>query len=147
MAENKFPSEVIDLPSEGKLYPEGSPLREGKIEVKYMTAKEEDILSNSSYIKQGIVLDKLFKSLIVTKINYDDLLIGDKNAIMVAARILGYGKEYEFTYDGIEQKTDLSVLEPNSVDLKKFTKGQNRFFFELPNSTSPVWAIKPSITL
>ena len=78
MAEFKLPTEVIDLPSKGLLYPKDNPLSEGKIELKYMTAKEEDILSNSSYIRQGIVLDKLFKSLIVTKINYNDLLIGDK---------------------------------------------------------------------
>ena len=61
---------------------------------------ESDILSNSSYIKNGTVLDKLFKSLIVSKINYDDLLIGDKNAIMVAARVLGYGNDYNFEYNG-----------------------------------------------
>ena len=82
MAEFKLPTEVIDLPSKGLLYPKDNPLSEGKIELKYMTAKEEDILSNASYIRQGIVLDKLFKSLIVTKINYNDLLIGDKNAVL-----------------------------------------------------------------
>ena len=92
MEENKFklPTEMVDLPSKGLLYPEGNPLREGKIEIKYMTAKEEDILTNQNYIKQGVVIDKLLQSLIVTKINYDDLLVGDKNAIMVAARILAY---------------------------------------------------------
>ena len=61
--ENKFPSEVIDLPSKGKLYPKDSPLASGKLEIKYMTAKEEDILSNQSFIKNGVVLDKLFKAL------------------------------------------------------------------------------------
>jgi hypothetical protein len=60
--------------------------------MKYMTAKEEDILTNQNYISKGIVLDKLLQSLIVTKFNYDDL-IGDKNALMIAARILGYGKD------------------------------------------------------
>ena len=135
MADYKFPTEMVDLPSKGYFYVEGHPLSKGKVEVKYMTAKEEDILTSKSLIQQGTVIDVLLQSLIVDKsIKIDDMLIGDKNAIMVAARILGYGKEYEFTYDGIEQKTDLSVLEPNSVDLKKFTKGQNRFSFELPNS-------------
>ncbi len=69
-----FPTEIVELPSKGKLYPEGHPLSSGTIEMKYMTAKEEDILTNQSYIKSGIVLDKLFKSLIVTKVNYSDLL-------------------------------------------------------------------------
>ena len=83
---------TIELPSKGLLYPADSELAKGKVEIKYMTAKEEDILTNQSYIKNGTVLDKLMKSLIVTKINYNDLLIGDKNAIMVASRVLGYGK-------------------------------------------------------
>ena len=92
----KLPTETIDLPSKGLLYPEDSELAKGTIELKYMTAKEEDILTNQSYIKNGTVLDKIMKSLIVSKINYDDLLIGDKNAILIASRILGYGSEYTF---------------------------------------------------
>ena len=83
MTENKFkfPTEMVDLPSKGLLYPEGHPLSSGKIELKYMTAREEDILTNQNYLKQGIVIDKLLQSLIVTKFDFDDLLIGDKNAI------------------------------------------------------------------
>tara|TARA_R100000008_G_C3525953_1_gene136589 strand:- start:62 stop:805 length:744 start_codon:yes stop_codon:yes gene_type:complete len=95
MAENKFPTEVIDLPSEGKLYPKDSPLSNGKIEIKYMTAKEEDILTSQNLIKKGVVIDKLLDSLIITEgIKCDDLIVGDKNAVMVAARILAYGPEY-----------------------------------------------------
>ena len=95
MAEQKFPSEVIDLPSEGKLYPEGHPLKNGKIEIKYMTAKEEDILTSQNLVKKGLAIDTLLKSLIVTKdVNLDDLILGDKNAVMVAARVLAYGPEY-----------------------------------------------------
>ena len=62
----KFPSEVIDLPSEGKIYPEDSPLRDGKVEIKYMTAREEDILTSQNLIKKGIVIDRLLDSLILT---------------------------------------------------------------------------------
>jgi hypothetical protein len=89
-----FPTEMISLPSKGLVYPEGNPLREGKVEMKYMTAREEDILTSQNLIKQGIVLDRLMQSMIVSPIKFDDLVIGDKNAIMVAARILGYGKDY-----------------------------------------------------
>jgi len=93
--EQKFPSEVIDLPSEGKLYPKDSPLRDGKIELKYMTAKEEDILTSQNLITKGVVLDRLLDALILTPgVNIDDLFLGDKNAVMVAARILAYGPEY-----------------------------------------------------
>ena len=95
MAEYKFPSEVVDLPSKGLLYPKDSPLSNGKIEIKYMTAKEEDILTSQNLIKKGLVIDKLLDELILTKgIKSDDLLVGDKNAIMVAARVLAYGPEY-----------------------------------------------------
>jgi len=135
MAEYKFPTEVVDLPSKGYFYFEGHPLSSGKVEVKYMTAKEEDILTSQNLIKQGTVIDKLLESLIVDKsIKLDDMLIGDKNAIMLAARILGYGKDYEFEYDGVEQSADLSTLEPLDIDFTKFTKGKNEFSFKLPSS-------------
>ena len=95
MAEYKFPTEVIDLPSLGKIYPKDSPLAEGKIELKYMTTKEEDILMSENLIKKGVVIDTLLDSLIVTKgITQQDLVLGDKNAVLVAARILAYGPEY-----------------------------------------------------
>ena len=93
--EQKFPSEVIDLPSGGKLYGEDSPLKDGKIEIKYMTAKEEDILTSQNLIKKGVVIDKLIDALILTEgIKGSDLILGDKNAVMVAARVLAYGPEY-----------------------------------------------------
>ena len=85
----KFPTEVINLPSKGLIYPKDNPLSSGKIEMKYMTAKEEDILTNANYIQKGIVLDKLVESLIISKINYNDLIVGDKNALLIAARVLG----------------------------------------------------------
>ena len=91
MAETyKFPTEFVELPSKGYFYPEGHSLQSGKVEIKYMTAKEEDILTSQNLIAQGVVIDKLLESLIVDKtIDVNDLLIGDKNAIMVTARILG----------------------------------------------------------
>ena len=67
MAKFDFPTEVIDLPSKGKLYPESNPLSKGSVEIKYMTAKEEDILASQNLIKKGVVLDKLFESVVVDK--------------------------------------------------------------------------------
>jgi hypothetical protein len=130
--ENNIPTEIIDLPSKGLLYPSENPLSSGKIEMCYMTAKHEDILSNQSYIQKGIVLDKLLQALIVSKINYSDLITGDKNAIMVAARILGYGKDYTFNYDGTEYTVDLT-----QIDNKPFehtNKGTNEFAYTLPST-------------
>jgi hypothetical protein len=135
--ENKFtmPTEVIDLPSKGLVYPETSPLSKGKIEMKYMTAKEEDILTNQAYIQKGTVLDELIKSLIVTPdVKYEDLVVGDKNALLVAARILGYGKDYTFTYDGEEQTIDLSLIENKPLDESLFKKGANEFSYTLPST-------------
>lgn len=132
--EFKLPTETIELPSKGLLYPSDNPLSSGKIEMKYMTAREEDILTNQSYIQNGTVFDKLFKSLIVSDINYDDLLVGDKNAILVAARILGYGKDYKFTYNGEEHTVDLSTLDAKPFDESLINKGENRFTFQLPTS-------------
>jgi len=141
MEENKFnfPTEMVDLPSKGLLYPETSPLSSGKLEMKYMTAKEEDILTNQSYIQKGNVLEKLLDSLIVTKgVNTKDLIVGDKNALFVAARILGYGKDYTFNYNGQEYTVDLSKIDNKPLDESKIEKGKNEFSFTLPHSNTEI---------
>jgi len=127
-----FPTETIDLPSRGLFYPENSPLRSGQIELRYMTAKHEDILTSQNLIQKGVVLDRLIDALIATKgVKAADLLLGDLNAVMVAARILGYGKDYDVTMQcpaceqQIEQKINLSELEtenePNKDSAAQFT--------------------------
>jgi hypothetical protein len=142
MNENKFdfPTEVVDLPSKGLLYPEGHPLRKGNIEIKYMTAREEDILASQSLIKKGVVLDKLFESVVVEPgVDINDIFIGDKNAILLATRVMGYGANYEV------EVTDPSTLEPQkvSIDLSKvktkdfnesLLNGENLYKFKLPKS-------------
>ena len=131
----KFPTEIVDLPSEGKLYPKDSPLANGTIEMKYMTAKEEDILTNQNYIEKGIVIDKLIKALIVDKtIDYNEILLGDKNALLVAARILGYGKDYEFTYGNEKQNVDLSLLNNRPLNKEVSKATSNSFNFTLPTT-------------
>jgi len=146
VSDYKFPTEIIELPSNGLVYPKDNPLSSGKIELKYMTAKEEDILTTQSYIKDGSVLDRLFQSLIVSNgdglpIKYVDLVVGDKNAIMVASRILGYGKEYnvEVTdpFGGEKQKEtiDLTQFENKEYDgSNQIELHKNEFEFELPQS-------------
>ena len=124
MAEFKFPTEEVELPSKGLFYPKDHPLSSGKIEIKYMTAKEEDILSNQSYIAKGIVLDKLLDSVIINKdIKHRDLVVGDKNAVLIATRILGYGKEYNFKFEGIDRSIDLTTLENKNFDPSEMLKG------------------------
>ena len=135
----KFPTETVELPSKGLIYPKDNPLSSGKLEMKYMTAKEEDILSNQSYIQKGTVLDKLLESLIVSKINYNDLITGDKNALLIAARVLGYGKDYEFSYAGQTLSVDLTTLEDKNLNTKDLIEeGINEFEFSLPSSKTTV---------
>ena len=130
----KLPTETVELPSKGLLYPEGHALSSGTVEMKYMTAREEDILTNQNYIKNGTVIDKLLQSLIVTDVPYDDILIGDKNAIMVAARILSYGKDYDFDLGNGKQTVDLSTFANKELDKTLYKKGENEFQFTLPHT-------------
>ena len=141
----QFPAEEVTLPSKGLLYPKDSPLSKGKIEMKYMTAREEDILTNANYIKKGIAIDKLLQSLIVTPgVDYDSLLLGDKNAIMIAARILGYGADYDIRRKhpetGVESECsiDLSQIEDKNLDESLIIEGKNEFSFTLPTSKTDI---------
>ena len=133
MAEQtQYPAEEVTLPSKGLLYPKDSPLSKGIIEMKYMTAREEDILTNQNLIKNGTVIDKLLQSLILTDFNYNDLLLGDKNAVLIAARILGYGSDYNFNYKGEDFEIDLSTLKDKVIDESLVKDNKNEFTFSLP---------------
>jgi len=140
MTETKFPTEIVDLPSTGHFYPEDNPLSSGKIELRYMTARDEDILTSVNLIEQGKALDKLLQELIINKdIDYNDLLVGDKNAIFVAARILAYGKEFGFSYldsygERVDGKVDLTEIESKELDFSEYKKGVNLFSYTLPKS-------------
>tara|TARA_R110001606_G_scaffold236156_1_gene384027 strand:- start:214 stop:1098 length:885 start_codon:yes stop_codon:yes gene_type:complete len=151
VSDYKFPTEIVDLPSKGLVYSKDNALSSGKVEMKYMTAKEEDILTTQSYIKDGSVLDRLFQSLIIsngdgTPVKYIDITLGDKNAIMIAARILGYGKDYEVE---IDDPTQPGTMQKEVIDLTQFESteydgsGQtelhkNEYEFELPQSKRKV---------
>lgn len=141
----RIPTEIIDLPSRGLLYPKDSPLHSGTVEIKYMTAKEEDILTTESYIKKGIVIDKFLESLIVTEgIRLDDLLVGDIDAITVAARIFGYGSEYDVHVETPSGKKQREVIDLSEISLKYLddqfveTVGLNEFHYELPSSNTKI---------
>lgn len=137
----EYPSEVVDLPSKGWFYDQTSPLASGRVDVKYMTAKEEDILTSQNLIKKGIVLDKLLEQLIISPgVKLDDILVGDKNAIFIAARVLAYGKDYKIKFkdpstgDDVEDTIDLTKLEPREINFENFNRGDNIFEYTLPHS-------------
>ena len=138
MANYDFPTEVIELPSQGKTYPTDHPLSKGTVEIKYMTAREEDILASQNLIRKGVVLDKLFESVVVEEgLNIDDIFVGDKNAILLATRVLGYGADYEvevtdpFTLEQQKVSIDLSKVQTKDIDFDKLNSS-NLYEFELP---------------
>jgi hypothetical protein len=129
---------VIELPSQGKTYMEGHPLSKGTVEIKYMTAKEEDILASQNLIRKGVVLDKLFESVVVEEgVNIGDIFVGDKNAILLATRVLGYGADYEvevtdpFTLEQQKVNINLSKVQTKDIDFDKLNS-DNSYEFELP---------------
>lgn len=130
----KFPTETIKLPTKGLLYPEGSYLSKGEVELKYPTAYHEDILTNPNYIDNGTVLDKFLSELLVEKFDVSDLLLGDKNALLVAARVMAYGSEYRFSYRGEEVIADLSKVDNKEINYDIFSNGQNLFTFTTPKT-------------
>lgn len=141
MTEFQFPTEVVDLPSRGWFYPEGHPLTSGRIELYYMTAKHEDILTSSNLIRKGVVIDKLMEALVATKgVKYDDIFVGDKNAIMLASRVMGYGKNYscEVTCPKCSATSDheqnLEDIEFKEITFDPDKKGKNEFEYTLPFS-------------
>lgn len=138
--ESKFPTEIINLPSKGWFYPEANPLSKGNLEVKMMTAKEEDILTSKNLIQKNIVLDKLLESIIVDKtVNPDDILICDRNAIFFAIRKLAYGDDYNATMTcgrcGKENSItiDIGKMDNRPFDFDKYPRGENKFTFKLPS--------------
>jgi hypothetical protein len=139
-----FPTEVISLPSKGLCYPESNPLSRGEVTIKLMTAKEEDILTSTNLIKKGIQLDKLLESIIVEPgVNINDLVIGDKNAILITSRILAFGPEYNVTITDPEEKEPVeTVVDLSKIKIKDINydllNSNNEYDFVLPISNIPI---------
>lgn len=137
------PTEFVDLPSKGRFYPEGHPLRnKDTIEIKQMTAKEEDLLTSKSLLKKGVAIDKMIESLVIDKsIDVDSLSIEDRSAIVISARITGYGAEYATTITcpsceaKVKYSFDLEEKLPKDDDEPEFDPPVNEyghFDIELP---------------
>jgi predicted RNA-binding Zn-ribbon protein involved in translation (DUF1610 family) len=140
-----LPTETVELPSKGFFYPSTSPLASGTIEIYQVTARHEDILSNTNLLKKGTVLDEFLKALIATpNVTINDLLIGDKNALFIAARKSAYGEIYNTKIKcpecGVESNVDidLSTLSPKQLNTTGLTPNENRMTFKLPNSGKTV---------
>ena len=138
---SSLPTITIDLPSQGYFYPENSPLSNGTIKLYEVTAKHEDILNNTNLLKKGTVFDEFLKVIIATPgVLLDDLLIGDKNAIFLAARRSAYGDLYKTKTkcQSCEKESivtiDLSLVKNKQFDFSNHVRGQNLFTFVLPYS-------------
>jgi rRNA maturation protein Nop10 len=136
-----LPTITVNLPSKGYFYPTSSPLSSGTIEIYQVTARHEDILSNTNYLKKGIVLDEFLKALIATpNVSINDLLIGDKNALFIASRKSAYGEIYTTKIKcpecDVESNIDINLdeLVEKAFKLENYTKGENKFTFVLPTS-------------
>lgn len=136
----EIPVEVVPLPSAGMVYPPNSPLHMCEtVEIKAMTAREEDILTNTAYMKKGTIISELIKSCLVNKnINPNDLLTGDRNALMVAIRITGYTADYDVEVtcnecnNKAQQSFNLGELPIKRLELSPVSPGMNLFEFTLP---------------
>ena len=141
--ENPFsfivPTEFVELPSRGLFYPPNHPLHNQEtIEVKQMTAKEEDLLTSRALLKKGLALDRVISSIIVNKnINPNTLLVGDRNAILIAARVSGYGNSYETNVTCPNCSTvnkhmfdlnDLEIYHGHPVDSSEVTQNEEGTF-------------------
>lgn len=140
-SDTKYPSDTIPLPTRGWFYPEGHPLYCGEIELKQMSAREEDLLANRDLMKNGKVLDKLLEALVVDKsIKPEEILVPDINAIFIGIRRLAYGDEYpvSVTCPDCAQTNKVTInlanLENKSFDFDNHPRGENSFTFKLPNS-------------
>lgn len=151
------PTEFVDLPSKGTFYPEGHPLHNVEsVEIKFMTAKEEDILTSPSLLKSGKCLDRLLKSVLIDKtINPESLLSTDRNAILVATRITGYGSSYESSYickhcgtrnEHAFDLTEIDIINPENDLLDEYGVKivDGLYEFEIPRLQAVV-SIKPII--
>lgn len=139
-----FPTEVISLPSKGLVYSETNPLSKGEVTIKLMTAKEEDILTSTSLIKKGIQLDKLLEAIVVEQgVNVNDLIVGDKNAILISSRILAFGPEYQVTINDPEENEPVEVtIDLSKIKVKEVKEDvlnrSNEYEFVLPISKTPI---------
>jgi hypothetical protein len=143
------PTEHVELPSEGVYYPTGHPLHnQATVEIKYMTAKEEDILTSQSLLKKGIALDRLLQNILIDKrIKPQDLLIGDKNALLIASRITGYGSDYNVNVTcpmcGTQNNNDFDLDEAKRTKPSQILEGiihesENLFSTTLPQTKAKI---------
>ena len=138
----KVPTDFVQLPSGGKVYPASSTLHNIKeVELRHLTAADEDILTSRSLLRSGKAIDSVISACLANKnINVEELLSGDKNAIVTFLRVSGYGSDYEVEMDcpscgeTSNHTFDLSNLQMKNLEIEPAVAGDNRFNFQLPQT-------------
>lgn len=141
-----IPTEFVSIPSQGRIYGVDTNLHDLKeIEIRVMTARDEDILTSPSLIRKGIAIDRLLQNIIVDKsIHIDDLIRGDRDALLIALRITGYGESYEAKIgcpecsETTQHEFSLSGLEVKNLQIEPIQEYSNRFYFKLPVSKKEI---------
>ena len=141
MAGFSVPRDYVMLPSKGRIYSSDSPLYNlEEIEVRHMTAADEDILTSRALLRTGKAIDTMLSNVLMNKsINVNEFISGDKNAILTFLRITGYGPDYDVEIDcpgcneSIKHQFDLTKLTMRFLDVDPIVAGENRFEFVLPS--------------
>ena len=149
----EVPVELVPIPSKGLIYnPESMLYKKEAVKIKAMTAKEEDILSSAALIKEGTVLDHLIKSCVLEDINAEQMISGDRNALMIAIRITGYGPDYPVKAfcSNCSHKNNMTV-DLTSIPIKRLkiepeSEGENLFKFVLPVTKKTVYFKFPTLS-
>jgi len=140
----QIPTDFVKLPSGGRVYPSDSPLYNLKeVELRYLTAADEDILTSRSLLRSGTALDKVIENCLIDKrIRPEELVSGDKNALITFLRVNGYGPNYNVEYtcpscgEDSKYNFDLSNIQMKELEVNPVIEGENRFNFKMPSGTS-----------
>ena len=134
---SKLPSSIVNLASNGSVYPKSHPFRKGYTQMRYMTAYDEDILTNASYARENIILDKLLEALILDPVDINSIAICDKEILVINARNMGYGPDYPIsvfdtnTNTIVEKTLNLNEIKTSEFDLVSDDNGE--FIYEFEN--------------
>jgi len=146
---SKLPSIIVNLPSNGLVYPKSHPLASGQVEMRYMTAYDEDILTNATYLREAVIFDKLLEALIVSDIDLHDIVSADRDALIINARIVSYGSEYPVQVTAPDGKIIDAVVDLKNIQAKPFTlvaDDNGEFEYDLKSGTKLKFGYATTIT-
>lgn len=146
---SKLPSIIVNLPSAGSVYPKDHVLASGQVEMRYMTAYDEDILTNASYLREGVIFDKLLEALVISDIDIADIVSADRDALIINARIVSYGSEYPVQVQSPAGNTIDAIVDLKNIHAKPFeliSDDNGEFSYELESGTKLKFAYATTVT-